>query len=516
MATRSLRLRRDDVPDDWRPMPEKAPSEMRADEPTMARFLSLVGLFLATCGLLGLLAPVMEFQYPITPGWAFVCLTLGGALMLFHALADGDIQFRRLYASAALAMMIAGPVLRAFPSKDATGVWFLPIGVPLMFVGLAFALAVLRHEEDGAWRTILRSALLIVGLVASLIPLGLATGQSSWMATDGAVCLAMGLTFLACYSAVADSTSDLGYYAGVFLGGLAVAYVLLASFGIYRGGQPFLVPSGILLITAAIVYGGFSLSICLDLPAIVLFRRELGSLFFSPVAYLVLACLAAFAGVAFWIFSDIVAQTSFGPRGPGSGLPEPILPYYFFGGIQIIPQMVIVPIITMRAISEEKRTGSLELLLTAPVNEGSIVVGKFLACWVFYLLTWLPWGVFLLSLRILGGAEFDYRPMLSFYATVGACGAAFIAMGLFFSSLTRNQIISAVLTFIGMLLLLAFYFVRPTSTRLADFVRSMSFVHYWDESARGFVSPQFLCVELSIAAFFVYLTVQVLSARKWS
>jgi ABC-2 type transport system permease protein len=516
MATRALRLRPDDAPDNWRPMPEKAPSEMKADEPTLARFLSLVGLFLATCGVLGLLSPALEFQYPISPGWAFVCLTLGAALMLLHALADSDLQFRRLYAVAALAMIVAGPVLRAIPGKDAVGVLFLPIGAPLMFVGLAFALAVLRHEDDSAWRTILRAALLIAGMTASLLPLGLASAGSTWMATDGAVCLLMGLIFLACYAGVADASSDLGHYAGLYLGGAALAYAMVASFGIYRGGQSFLVPSGILLITAGVVYAGFCLSICVDLPAIVMFRRELAALFFSPVAYLVLASLGAFAGVAFWMFADIVAQTSFGPRGPGSGLPEPILPYYFFGGIQIIPQMVIVPIITMRALSEEKRTGSLELLLTAAVNEGSIVVGKFLACWVFYLLTWLPWGVYLLSLRVLGGTEFDYRPILSFYATVGACGAAFIAMGLFFSSLTRNQIISAVLTFIGMLLLLAFYFVRPTSTRLADFVRSMSFVHYWDESARGFVSPQFLCVELSIAAFFVYLTVQVLSARKWS
>lgn len=518
MSTRTVRLRRDDAPDDWSPIPERAPSALRESPPTIARFLSLVGLFLAACGVLALLAPVVPFQYPISPPWGFFCLSLGAMLLLFHCVTDAELQFRRVYGVAAVGLLLSGPALRLFPNAAGTGAWFLPIGAPLMFVGLTFALGVLRNEDDRGWRWLLRAVLASLGWIAAAAPLVLAFVKVEWMPTDGAVALAIGLALLASHAAAADPSGDGGFATGLVLGGLALAYALAAGIGLWRGGQAFLVPSGVLLIAASILYGGFALGICSDRPTVVLFRRELGSLFYSPVAYLVLLCLAAFAWIIFMLFVDMIVQAS--QPGRRGGIIEPITPYYLAGALQIIPQLIIVPILTMRSLSEEKRTGSLELLLTAPLNEGAIVVGKFLAVWVFYLMTWLPWGFFLLALRIFGDAEFDYRPLLSFYLTMAACGSAFVAMGLFFSGLTRNQIISAVLTFVGMLVFLSFLFlesaVRSASGKLADIVHSASFVHYWDESARGFVSPAFLCAEFSIAAFFLYLTVQVLSARKWS
>ena len=70
----------------------------------------------------------------------------------------------------------------------------------------------------------------------------------------------------------------------------------------------------------------------------------------------------------------------------------------------------------MRVFSEEKRTGTLEMMLTAPVNEITLLVAKFLAAWIFYLLTWLPLWLFLVGMRALGAEEFDYRPVLSFFS----------------------------------------------------------------------------------------------------
>ena len=89
----------------------------------------------------------------------------------------------------------------------------------------------------------------------------------------------------------------------------------------------------------------------------------------------------------------------------------------------------LVPALTMRLLSEEKRTGTLEVLLTAPVNEAAVVLSKFLACWLFFMLCWVPTGLYLIALRVEGGQPFDYRPLLSFYLAVGASGAAFIAIG---------------------------------------------------------------------------------------
>src|SRR5205807_651435 len=116
---------------------------------------------------------------------------------------------------------------------------------------------------------------------------------------------------------------------------------------------------------------------------------------------------------------------------------EPIVRRYIVDLIPVIAQMFVVPVLTMRLLSEEKRTGTLEMVLTVPVNELTITLSKFLAAWIFYLLTWLPTFLFLVALRAMGEKEFDYRPLLSFNFAVMATGAGFIAMGLFFSSITR-------------------------------------------------------------------------------
>src|SRR5437879_3140322 len=130
---------------------------------------------------------------------------------------------------------------------------------------------------------------------------------------------------------------------------------------------------------------------------------------------------------------------------------EPIIRFYFIAWWPVITTIFIVPVLTMRLLSEEQRTGTLEVLFTAPVGETVVVLSKFLASWIFFMLTWVPWGLFLVALRVEGGQPFEYRPLLSFYIAMACSGAAFLAMGLFFSSLTRNQIVSAILTFVGML-----------------------------------------------------------------
>src|SRR5439155_479024 len=142
----------------------------------------------------------------------------------------------------------------------------------------------------------------------------------------------------------------------------------------------------------------------------------------------------------------------------------------------------VVPVLTMRLLSEERRTGTIEVMLTAPVDEVVVVISKFVAALVFYLTLWIPWGLFLVALRVEGGQPFDYLPLLSFYVTLVCSGAAFVAMGLFFSSLTRNQIISAVLSFMGMMFLLCFFLLRQMTQigpNWSAFFKQLSFVDLW-------------------------------------
>jgi ABC-type transport system involved in multi-copper enzyme maturation permease subunit len=197
---------------------------------------------------------------------------------------------------------------------------------------------------------------------------------------------------------------------------------------------------------------------------------------------------------------------------------EPIVRSYLFDLIPIFCVTLPVPALTMRLLAEEKRTGSLEVLLTSPVNEWPVVLSKFFATWIFFLICWLPAGLFLIFVQMEAGAAFDYRPLLSFYVALAACTAAFISCGVFFSALTSNQIIAAVLTFMVMVLLVICYFVKGLTIFgpvLQTFFTRLSFIDMWRESLRGQLPIRDVLVWASAAVFGLFLSVKVLEARKW-
>src|SRR5262245_64363164 len=162
MATRSIRPT-DDMLSGWQSLPERAPSVLRDDKPTIARTLALIGFFLIAVGAIAMLVPMFnegrererQWTYIIGPTWGLVFATGGLALILFHAFADWEVQFRRLYGFFAIVFLIGSAVLRVLPTKAGMGAWFLPYGVPLMALGYLLTLAVLRHETDDFWRGLL-------------------------------------------------------------------------------------------------------------------------------------------------------------------------------------------------------------------------------------------------------------------------------------------------------------------------------------------------------------------------
>ena len=188
--------------------------------------------------------------------------------------------------------------------------------------------------------------------------------------------------------------------------------------------------------------------------------------------------------------------------------------------IPVVAVIFAVPALTMRLLAEEKRTGSLEVLLTSPVNEWPIVVSKFLAAWLFFLLCWVPAGLFLVALRVETGQPFDYRPLLSFYVALAACSAGFISAGLFFSSITRNQIVAAVLTFALMMGLLVCHFIKDATSGVGStgqmFLNRLSFIDLWRESLKGQLPLRDALVWLSAAVFGLFLSVKTLEIRKWN
>lgn len=511
MATRTFKPKRDDTMlTEWQSMPEVAPSTTRKEGTLTGQIFLFVGFFLTLVGSLALIAPLTGWSYFIRPGAGYATLSLGLCFMLYHCFVDPEIQFRRMYGLAGLGLVTAALVIRFFPSDVGMGAKFLPLGVPFLFVAMLFLIGVGRHETDPFWRTLIRGTLLGVAAAGLLWGIGRGFFNADFLTEEGIVTIVLGLLFALAYmSLVGEREADAGYRVAIALGALGALTFVAAAVRSLTNDE-FLVPSGLILGAVGVVAMTLAYLNSSDRPMIVLARRELNSYFFSPIAYLVIFGLLFIFWFNFYVFSS-----QFDRRG---GIFEPIVYPYAFSLFTVISIVIMVPFLTMRLLSEERRSGSLEVLLTAPLNEASIVFGKFLAAWIFFLIAWAPFFVFLVSLRIFGDQSFDYRPVMSFFLALAATGAGFLAMGLFFSSLTSNQIVAAVLTFAGMLLAMGTYWLGEIANNQAirEICSYCSFLGLWSEAARGFFPVRYFVLHLSVAAFFLYLTTLTLSARKWN
>lgn len=282
--------------------------------------------------------------------------------------------------------------------------------------------------------------------------------------------------------------------------------------------DPFLVPRGVILMALGLFFITVSLGVSSDSQLVTLARRELGSYFTTPIGYIVILGMAIVEWYGYQqFFTEVLRNSSM--MGREIVIPEPIVRFYFVDLLPVLALLLLVPALTMRLIADERRSGSLEVLLTAPVSEATVIVGKFLATWLFFMITWLPASLFLIVLRIENGEAFDYRPLLSFYLALAACGAGFLAMGIFFSCLSPNQVVSAVLTLVGMIFFLVCYFQKDKAFGLGPTIQVVmtrfSFVDLWMESLKGQLPLKDVIAWFSFAGFWLFASVKVLEARRW-
>jgi ABC-type transport system involved in multi-copper enzyme maturation permease subunit len=511
-------------------LPEQAPSVVRADQPTVARYLAMVGLILVAVGCSSLLAGRMNWPYLVRPWLGSILLVPGLGLLLFHAANERDLQYRRVYGLLGLALLALGVAFRLIPIAGTMGGLFFPMGISCLMVGLFFVLAFVRVETDEVWRFASLRVLAVLGFGLALVGLAGGNLRETFLYSDGLLMSLLALAFLGAYVAASGAGSGAGFRVGLGVGLLGLVTVLVAlarsflPYFAYRFGwietmpAPYFVPAGLMLLSVGLLYLLVAFGICSDLRLVVLTRRELSAFFYSPVAYLVLLGMTLVAFYEYWRFVEILALTS-APRFGGGPLEEPIVRYMFYSLIPVICLIFVVPLVTMRLLSEEKRTGTLEVLLTAPVNEGVVVWSKFLAAMLFFLMLWVPYGLFLLALRAGTGEPFEYQPLLGFAIVLVCTGAGFVSMGLFFSALTSNQIIAAVLTFVGMIAHTAPHLIGGTPDIPSNWQEILSYVSYldlWRNTLGGTFAPRFLLFHVSAAAFFLFLTAKVLEARKWS
>lgn len=578
---------------------ETAPSATKFEGPTFARFVGFVGLFLLVLGAVVVVATRATGQARIVPeGWGFLFAGLGIALMLYHAVTDGEQEVRRMYGMLAATFLVLALAAAVLPGpfkgtiEKVNGYYFLPWGLGAGFLALLFAVPFVRHETDELLNRIGGYTLLGVGSLLCLGVLVKGVWEPVWLAGPGLALAVLGLGFLCAYLGQADTDDGIGYTVAFTLGavgGAAILYafartvfptvlydgpsvlrnasqaldywkaagralVILLFLGLVALGvlgkypiwlratvggvgvvcagvfllagtkamvttppQAFMVPGGLIIGGLGLVYLAVSLGACSDSQFVTLVRRELSSYFLSNVGYLVLGGMAVAQWIGYVQFVSRIDQMSAGGRGI---VPEPIVRFYIVALFPIIALKLQVAALTMRLFAEEKKNGTLEVLFTAPVSEWVSVLSKFLATWVFFMICWLPAGLFLIVLRMEGGATFDYRPLLGFYVALGATGAAFVAMGMFLSSLTNNQIVAAVLTFLGMLVFLATYVIAAFNIGLGPtfqvFLNKLSYIELWSMSLSGQLPVRDVLLWLSLAVFFVFLTIKVLETRRWS
>jgi gliding motility-associated transport system permease protein len=238
------------------------------------------------------------------------------------------------------------------------------------------------------------------------------------------------------------------------------------------------------------------------------FLRELRAYFFSPLAYVVLFFFLVVNGA---IFVLIVSYLS-NPASP-AGRPLDV----FFGGSFLFWMVLLVsaPVLTMRLIAEERRSGSVESLMTAPVSAGEVVAGKYLAALAFYVFLWLPTVVY--AGLIDHYSEIDWGTVGAGYLGIFLVGALFLAIGTFGSSLSRNQIVAAIIGFalIALIFFLAFLPGLVNDPAWKEVFSYVSVVEHMDDFAKGIVDTRRVVFYVTTTLLFLFLTSRMLEEKKW-
>ena len=244
-------------------------------------------------------------------------------------------------------------------------------------------------------------------------------------------------------------------------------------------------------------------------------HKEVKSYFSSPIAYIAIGLWALLYGYFFFaILSFFVRQSmqmnQFGPQALNLNqqLIRPLLQ-----NVTILI-LFLMPMVTMRTYSEEKRSGTIELLLTSPVTDFQIVLGKFFGAMALYAVM-LAVTLFHIGVLFIYGSP-EWKPILTSYIGLLLLGGCFIAVGLFISSLTKNQIVAGMVTFAVFLLLWIITWIGsfsgPTVDKLTTY---LSIIDHFDDFGKGVLDTTHLIYYLSFITFGLFLTAKSVDSERW-
>ncbi len=244
-------------------------------------------------------------------------------------------------------------------------------------------------------------------------------------------------------------------------------------------------------------------------------QREVSAYFSSPIGYVLVGFFALLFGWFFYVPLAFFEQQSMNAgMNPGQPLNvNQMLVGPAFMNTTVI-MLLVFPLITMRTYSEEKRSGTIELLLTSPLTDLEIILGKFLGAMLLYGAMLSVTLVHMAILFIYGNPE--WKPIATGYLGLLLMGGCFLSLGLFISSLTKNQIVAAMATFAVFLMLWVINwistFVGPTTQAV---LAHLSITEHFDDFAKGIIDTKHVIYYLSFMAFGLFLTMKSVDSERW-
>lgn len=241
-------------------------------------------------------------------------------------------------------------------------------------------------------------------------------------------------------------------------------------------------------------------------------RRELNAFFFSITGYVIIAAAAFLMGLSFVVLLMKLR---------GEPMPMPVTEMFYLTPFFWIVLLLSVPVITMRSFALEKYSGTYETLMTTPVTDMQVVSAKFAGAMLFYMIMWLPLLACLFILRYFSGTEggMDAGSVGGTFLGIFLLGCLFISMGCFASSLTRSQMVAAMVSLaIGFSMFLMSVLadkLPATKPWQAQLVKCLTLFDQMHDFSRGVVDTRPVVFYLSLAFFFLFLTLRSVESRRW-
>jgi ABC-2 type transport system permease protein len=246
-----------------------------------------------------------------------------------------------------------------------------------------------------------------------------------------------------------------------------------------------------------------------------IYFRELKSTFFSPVAYLVLFAFYLLGGYFFASVVTAYANYSMMAASRG-GVDMKLMDYLFvpYMGNVAVTFIFILPLISMRSFSEEKKSGTIETLFTLPFSDLDILLGKYFAILTLLLAMLTP--LYLFPVLIADKATLHWPAVFSGYLGLFLVGATFVSVGMFTSAMTENQVIAAALGFGAILLLFVLGWMESSASGFSkDLLQNLAIMSHFQDMSKGLINLKDVVYFALFSGFCLFATLRILESKKW-